>query len=81
MAEKTIAGVRARYDSPTGFLHKDSEVGLLFAEIDRLQAEREVTLAGIADVRRYCELTLDSCRVQAREVAEDILQLLDSAAV
>lgn len=32
----------------------------------------------LAQIRRYAELTADSCRVQARETAEDVLQLLGS---
>jgi hypothetical protein len=42
------------------------------------QAHRaEQAEAAIARVRRYCELTADSCRVQAREMAIDVLQIID----
>ncbi len=41
------------------------------------QQKRADAEASIARVRRYCELTAGSCRVQAREMAIDVLQIID----
>ena len=45
-------------------------------EAHRLQQQRNAALVVIGQVRRYAVLTLDSCSIERRGMAEDILDLL-----
>jgi hypothetical protein len=55
----------------------DAEVARLAATLAEIDREHTALTRREIAVRDYCTLTLDSCRVQAREVAQDVLRLLD----
>jgi hypothetical protein len=46
-------------------------------EVERQYNDCRAAEAAIARVRAYCTLAADSCRVAARETAQDVLRLLD----
>jgi hypothetical protein len=55
----------------------DAVLAVVQSEVDRLRRRAEQAEAAIARARVYCALAADSCRVAARETAQDVIRLLD----